>query len=93
MLSAPAWIVVITVLVLTTFAMVAVIAMLVTHLRELATTVASIRDDLRPRLEALQEQTAVTQAELERVREASDELADQRDARRTPARGHTRAQG
>lgn len=87
MLSAPAWITIIVVVVLTTFALVAVVMMLLTHLRELAASVATIRDDLKPRLEALQAQAQVTQAELAAVQESSDELADQRDARQAARRG------
>lgn len=93
MLSTPAWIVVVLVLVLTTFAMVAVVMMLLTHLRELASTVASIRDDLQPRLRALQDQADVTRAELARVQEANADLGDQRDARREARRGQGRGRG
>ncbi len=85
MLSAPAWIVIIVVLVLSTFALVATIMMLLTHLRELAASVATIRDDLKPRLEAIQVQAEVTRAELAAVQEGRDRLADERDERRRPS--------
>lgn len=87
MLSAPAWIVIVVVLVLTTFAIIVTIMMLLTHLRELAASVATIRDDLKPRLEAVKAQAEVTRAELAAVQERSDELSDQRAERRRPDHG------
>lgn len=87
MLSAPAWIVIIVVLAFTTFVLIATIMMLLTHLKELAASVTTIRDDLKPRLEAVQAQAEVARAELAAVRKRSDELSDQRAERRRPDRG------
>lgn len=70
----PAVIVVITVAVVTLLVLGGTVLMLLARLRELAGTVAELRDDLQPGLVRLREATEVARGELERVSDAAGDL-------------------
>ena len=74
-MATPALIVVITVAVLTVVVLAGTILSLLQQVKTLTKTLNTMRSDLEPALEKLQADTAIAQAELERINEAASELS------------------
>lgn len=70
----------ITVALLTLVALGLTVVFLLGHLKRLTATLTRVADQLQPTLEELSRDTAVTQAELQRVADAAQRLTSEREA-------------
>lgn len=77
-MSPVTWIVIGAIALVCVLGVIATIVVLMTHLRHLAGTLTTVREEVEPELERLREATAVVQTELERVREDADDLSASR---------------
>ena len=77
-MSPVTWIVVATIAVASVLGVVATIVVVSTHLKHLAGTLSTVREEVEPELERLRAATEVARDELERVGDAADELSASR---------------
>lgn len=78
-MSPVTWIVLAFIAVVSVLGVIATIVVVSTHLKHLAGTLRTVREDLEPELARLREATEVARTELERVGDAADELSASRD--------------
>ena len=72
------WIVVATIAVASVLGVIATIVVVSTHLKHLAATLRTVREEVDPQLARLREATEVARGELERVGDAADEYSASR---------------
>ena len=77
-MSPVTWIVVAAIALASVLGVVATIVVVSTHLKHLAGTLRTVREDVEPELERLRAATEVARGELERVGDAADELSASR---------------
>ena len=77
-MSPVTWIVVATIALASVLGVVATIVVVSTHLKHLAATLGTVREEVEPELARLREATEVARDELERVGDAADELSASR---------------
>lgn len=77
-MSPVTWIVVATIALASVLGVVATIVVVSTHLKHLAATLRTVREEVEPELARLREATEVARDELERVGDAADELSASR---------------
>jgi predicted PurR-regulated permease PerM len=77
--ATPAIIVVVSIAVLTIFALGLTLVYLLTHLRRLTSNLRQMQTTLQPTLQSLARDTEVTRRELERVSQAAAQLQEERE--------------
>lgn len=77
-MSPVTWIVVGFVALASVLGVITTMVVVTTHLKQLAGTLRTVREDVEPELARLREATEVARAELERVGDATDELSASR---------------
>lgn len=78
-MSPVTWIVVAFIALVSVLGVIATIVVVSTHLKHLASTLRTVREDVEPELARLREATEVARTELERVGDAADEYSASRD--------------